>query len=419
MKKVFIFFLILSFLLLNHFCFGQKNYIEGQVITLEGDTISGFINYQEWDKNPDKIEFKDSPDGSVKILTPANIKEFAVDHERYQGAIVEVDDSPYKVAELDYDPSLRLRKDTVFLQVLYLGSKNLFYYHDWKGKKHFFINYAPEYELLVYKQYMKTIDHHSNIMDNKKYAGQLVLYLNECDDIRKSIASGKYNLKSLSGIFDEYYRCTNEDYEYKKEKDKVKVKFGVIAGASYSSLIFKSEFFDYLVKTDFRGSVNPSVGISLNIVFSRNRGKWSINNELIFSTYKFKETYSDIESEERYTIENMEIGYSYLKLNNMVRYKLLIADWIPYLNVGISNGYAINETNYKLREYRAYSTLETSEGKALDQTRKYEQGLIFGLGGKYKHFSIEFRFELANGMSDYEALNSSLRRFYSFLGYTF
>jgi hypothetical protein len=170
---------------------------------------------------------------------------------------------------------------------------------------------------------------------------------------------------------------------------------------------------EYSLSTDFSG------GLFLNLVFPRNNRKWSLNNELLFTTYKVNGRYEEIENENYYTITSTELGYSYLKLNNLVRYKYPLGKVFLFLNAGISNGFVVSETNYKKVESMFYGTEEISEGLALEDTRKYEQSFIAGLGAGYKNFSIDFRYEKGNGMSKYRALNSRTNRYYCLIGFRF
>jgi hypothetical protein len=89
------------------------------------------------------------------------------------------------------------------------------------------------------------------------------------------------------------------------------------------------------------------------------------------------------------------------------------------LNAGISNGYAINEINYNKSETNFWGTVRVDSGKAINETRKWERGLLFGLGTKYKKFSFEIRFENGDGMSKYVTLHSIVNRYYFLLGYKF
>lgn len=404
----------------------QSNYLDGSIIDLEGDTIKGLINYLNWDKNPDFIEFMKIGDSHARILTPLLIKEFHVADEIYESATIEVDESSYKIEDLDYDPKLKLKERTVFLQVIFRGSKSLCYYKDDDSKEHFFIGAGLGYELLVYKTYLKKVDNYTNVIENKKYAGQLVLYLDNCPALKNEIARCEYDKKNLSALFDKYYECIEEKESHKKQKDKVKVNAGVFVGMSYATIscgandLYASNYTKFL-RAEYDWSLNLSGGISIDFILPRNLGRWSINNEFIYTSYNITgkyEYYFYNENEYKYNI--IELGYSYIKMNNMVRFRIPIEAQFLYINLGISNGFAFSETNYEQTVTKWSSEiLEIEEGLALANTRKYEQGLLFGLGGKYKNFSIEFRFELSNGMSDYEALSTSVRRFYSFLGYTF
>lgn len=125
------------------------------------------------------------------------------------------------------------------------------------------------------------------------------------------------------------------------------------------------------------------------------------------------------ENADKYTIVYTTFGYAYLKMNNMLRFKYPIGKFFLYLNSGISNGYAIIETNYTKQEQKLFSQVRVEEGKALAETRRYELGFIFGLGAKFKKFSFETRYESVNGMSTYLLLKSVANRLYFLLGYRF
>ncbi len=48
--------LFLFMFLQASFC--QENYQPGYIVGLKGDTLHGFINYRNWERNPDKISFR-------------------------------------------------------------------------------------------------------------------------------------------------------------------------------------------------------------------------------------------------------------------------------------------------------------------------------------------------------------------------
>ena len=149
----------------------------------------------------------------------------------------------------------------------------------------------------------------------------------------------------------------------------------------------------------------------------RNNGKWSIANELNFTSYRVNGYYNDYKSINEYKVSNTSIGFSYIKMINVLRYKYPIDKIFVFLNAGISNALAINKTNYLHQESKFFSQVRIIEDKAIKDVRKYEQGYTFGLGTKFKKYSFEFRLEKSNGMSSYVNLGSSTTKYYFLFGY--
>ena len=419
-KNIGKFILVILGILTFYSAYSQKNILSGFVVTLDKDTLHGFIDYRNWEKNPEKIYFRDKIDGEKIIYKPLEISSFSVLDEIYVSAIVQREVSPIKTNDLQAGQEVKLVIDTAFLQTVIRGPKSLYYYKDRDGKNQFYIGVDTTYDLLIYKRFLKKQDGVDIIGENNKYIGQLNLYFSDCPSIYSKINATKYNKKSIENLFLFYYNnCTQSEIEFKNAGKKTKVEIGLIAGVSLTSLKFHSDNFDYLVKVDYPQSVNFTGGIYFDVILPRNQGKWSINNELIFCSYNVEGTYKDIENENDYTIYYTNMGYSYIKMNNMVRYKYAINQWFIYLNVGISNGFALLEKNNLIKESKFYTMDRLENGKALEDSRRYEQGLILGLGTKFKRLSLEYRYEIANGMSSYNGLSSPTRRNFFLLGYKF
>ena len=399
--------------------FAQENFLPGYIIPLHGDTLHGLIDYRNWDKNPDKIAFKEKPGDAKSIYSPLKVKAFGVLDETYESAVVETETSPTETKELGYDKELVIKLDTAFLQAVVKGEKSLYYYKNRRGKEQFYIREDSSFKLLVYKKYLEDVEGQSVIAENNTYIGQLTIYLLNCSTIQIKLKGTVYRKNSLEDLFLSYYKCTQTNLAFHKKTEKTALEFGVLAGVSLTSLKFASDGYEYLVYANYNTSVNFSGGMFFDVILSRNRGKWSINNELIFTTYKVDGQYELYTSEDKYSIAYTTLGYSYLKLNNMVRFKYPVGKFFIYVNGGISNGYAILETNYAKTESKLFTQVRVEEMKALNDTRRYELGFIVGLGVKYKKFSLETRFENGNGMSVYQTLKSSTYRYYGLLGYRF
>ena len=158
----------------------------------------------------------------------------------------------------------------------------------------------------------------------------------------------------------------------------------------------------------------------MDYVLARNQSKWSIYNELLFSTYTVSSHNEHHQSSEVYTIYDSKIGASYLTVNNMLRFTYPVSkEFFVFINSGFSNGYAIGETNSLTKETKFYAEPEFTNERAINDTRKWEFGILAGLGAKYKKISFETRYERGNGMSPYTLLVSKTDRLFFLFGYRF
>lgn len=409
--------LVLIGILISQIIFGQKNYLSGYIINLKEDTIKGFIDYRNWEKNPHTISFRKEAGGEKVIYSPLDITMFGVKDEIYVGAVVKAETSPIKINSLKPSSKLRTKLDTTFLQVLVRGQKSLYLNRNY-GKEHFYIKQGSNYKLLKYKRYLIQ----NQVRENNSYIGQLRIYLSDCPNIQSKLRNTKYNKNDLMDLFHSYYNNSSFKMDYEKEIEKLSLEFGVLAGVSISHLQFNSLLDDwyYLTDIDYPESTNLSAGLNLNIVLPRNQRKWSIYNEIIYTRFKTEGRFEEFKNENSYKMIITKFGFAYLKMNNMLRYSYPIGGKLSiYFNAGMSNGFKIAEENYKLRVKKLFSQERISESKAISATKYYEQGFIFGLGIEYGKFSLETRYEGGDGMSNIVPLGSSTNRYYCLIGYRF
>jgi len=154
--------LLTALFLVPLFSFAQSNYKPGYVVTLKGDTLKGFINYREWQSNPEYIDFKSSiADNMTKKFTAADIGYFEINglesYLRYAGPI------SMDATDKDHLSSIRdtsYRPATVFFKVLQKGSNLALYSYNDDLKMRFYIGEAPNFSIkeLGYKIYYNNSD---------------------------------------------------------------------------------------------------------------------------------------------------------------------------------------------------------------------------------------------------------------------
>ncbi len=426
-------FRLLAIVILILPCFvavnSQKNFKPGFVISLSGDTLKGTINYNYWKINPEKIEFRQNEKDQVRIFLPLDIKKFGVYGELYVGAIVQSE----VVSANSYDntPTLKTVADTIFLQTIIKGSKSLYCYKNSDKKEQFYIVQDSKYQLLIYKKFYVKKAGNTELVENCVFRGQLLAYFKDSPAVQPELQNLQYTKDGLGELLELYYNSSGSVCEFRnfgsgseslnsRKSEKIGFDFGALGGMSLTKVYFTGSAMDYLVGSDINPSFNFAGGLFLDIIFRGKNNKWSLYNELIYSAYEIKNSYRNLPNLTNYTIFHSNIGYSYIRRTNMLRYKYPIGNCFIFCNAGLTGGYVINEINL-LKEEKVTSGVKTysPERAALNETRAYEGGYAFGLGAKYKNFSLETRFEKGNGMQNTSTIKSSTSKYYFLLGYKF
>ena len=401
----------------------QNDLHEGEITLFNGKSIQGFVGYKLWERNPVKINFRENPDSKSITYGIKDLARFSVRNDSYVRAIVNEEIS----LTTTYDEKLNLVTDTVFLQTLISGPKSLFYLKNRDGKELFYILQGTTYELLVFKTFYQDIDRSDNqngnlinqstgtakvVTANKKFIGQLSVYLNDCPSIQSQLTKTIYGKESLTNLFEFYYKSTNQQVHFQKKSEKTKGIFGLLAGPSVSKINFyDSSFHQDLVNLNFPSSTNITGGLFLELCFPGKKRDWSFESELMYTSYHVKQSYD--KSNFNYTYA---FGFTYLKLNNLIRYNFSTEKFRSYLNVGFSNGVAIS----KINNYDSYTSLNVyPTEKGLEKTRGYEQGILAGCGFIYKKIGMEIRIEKGDGITPPSFLQSNSSREYLLFRYVF
>ena len=410
MKNLLLFILAL---LLNQNLFAQKHYLEGFIVQNSGDSIRGFIDYGNWNDNPDYINFRSTQDAETIKYLPHEISAFGVANELFESSFIYHEISPRSTAILKFNPDLVLDQKQVFLRILFKGEKTLASYKTHSGIDNYYIHYGDKYELLIFKKYFQIIDGNKVIKTNKKYIGQLSLYLNDCSEISSKIASVLYSEASMIKLFHSYYKNCNQGSQIHIAKIENDIfNWSVLVGATHQTL----SFYNYIVRNDtyeMSPYVSFVVGGAVDITFKRSFKHWSLNNELLLSYIKTEGESPLVD----YYIYNYELDFTYLSMNNMFRYQYEFGQFQVFANFGITNGYAISFSSVEKR----YNTFN-GQTKILEMgmNRRMEFGRLFGIGARFQNrYQLEVRYQSSNGMSPYVDAPSNIKRWFVLFSYRF
>ncbi|MGV3600286.1 MAG: outer membrane beta-barrel protein [Dyadobacter fermentans] len=411
---------LILFTLSFHCSKAQKSFEPGYLLTSPGDTVKGYIDYKSWPRNPETINFRTAPDQKTETYGLSDIEGFGVHGENYVKADVEINISPTEIDKLSTSPTPQIVKTVAFLMVVRRGPKSLFYLKDRDGKVQFYVsNKAERQQLLLNHRYLGGP---GNVVNVSHYREQLKTFFSDCPGLVSDQRLLPYTQSSLSKVFDRYYeKCSVQPAAaVQSKRGSSAVQVGLVAGASGAQLSFEGPYDSEIVDSKFPVSYRPTGGVFLNLLFPRLKQRFSLYNELAFTSFKSSVVKQTTYSDNSYVKVTNTLGFGYIKLTNMIRYQFPVGNVNLFLNAGVTNGRALSIVNERKAEDR-FQTSEpvVSKRSVIAGARKYEFGLIFGIGVNYKQFGLELRHESSDGMSVYSTLKSDVKRNYLLLSYRF
>jgi len=426
MKKIILVMLVL--LSQTHMGKAQEHFIPGSILTLSNDTMRGLIDYRDWELNPSRINFKNSS-GEITTYTPDGILAFRVSNDVvFLSKHLAMDVSNYRVQDLGGNNPVQIVSDTaVFVRLIVRGQLNLYYLKDAKDKDHFWFqnNKDSIYEMRITRKIVSTqgMAHQTGLAVATLKIYQIILpgIVAGCPSVSEKAKTVDFSMPAFTKIATRYNECINGDKgTFVAKQKKIKVTYGLIAGASLLSLKFFGANDVVLTHVTFPKTWTYTGGAALKIILPYLQGSWIIYNDLVYRPYHVSTTYDTIyllypSKPAHYTFD---ISMGYLKLNTMLRYQF--PKWVvkPFINVGMSNSFALVNKN----SYTMSINLQTpiyKEGPAIESVKSYEAGFICGIGACFKGLGLEFRYEWANGMSAYAGFTGSENSFTFLLSYTF
>ena len=409
------------------FCFAllpltaQNNWSSATLVKTEGDTLRGLIDFQNWRKNPSRIQFRSTSQATQESFGPLDLQSFWVPEEsvHFQSAVVEVDFSPFATQQLTVDQQADFRLDTVFLRSVFLGAVNLYFLRDRDTKEHFFLQRpGGAIEELQYLRYLEEVGGKKVVKTKDIYKTQLLEYLGDCPAARNLIAGVRYREQDLLEILLAYQNCqAGAEPEFVGKTDLGRFIFGVAAAGILSKYDFVASSAPTLDEVEFEYCPNFGIAASMEYILPRNRGKWSFYSELMWKTKHVLLTEENVNA--IIAKREWELDLSYLCLNAQFRYNYPTGRIRPFVGLGFSYGYATKANSRYYEERNIIGIPDVSESKLISPIRKYELGALLTLGARHGRFALDARYEIGNGLSPSIDLRSTSNSIFLVLSYQF
>jgi phage pi2 protein 07 len=400
----------------------QERFQTGYIVDLKGDTVIGEIDNRQWERNPVEIKFRKNPTDLVIVFNQFQIKAFGVAGNNYISALVKVENTSRNVQNLSFSAEPEITTEAAFLKVIVQGPKSLYFYQNRMDIPNFYIYYESEYQLLMYKKYLKKTMNDHELIENKSYLGLLTLYLSDCKNINGKINKTSYNLESLKSLFDAYYYRVSTGSMPEETRVIEKQDYGVRFGVTQTNINIRSDrkYDELLASSRFNPSLNLTAGLFYTIYFPEKFHHWSIKSDLMFDSFKFHfdTLYNYVDAEDYDTYE-ISLESSQIRVLNMISYTVDIAEVQLSAAIGITTSISVSFVDRQVYGHMGYYGFRSYDHPVFYEDHQIERSGVVGFGASYKRFNLEARFESGKFTPPPSERVKELSRFHFLLGYKF
>jgi hypothetical protein len=213
--------------------FAQIQFRQGYVITINGDTLFGEIDYQDNDVLARQCRFRESPQSQSQIFSPFDI-------------------AGYRFTDGKYFISKNIDNTQYFVEYLLNGVINLYTLHDETKATHFYIEKEGigfkevPYEDKVLSEYQGTIFHGNTESFKRDYAysttkhiGILQYFMQDAGKLNNRIAAIKEpTRRNMLKLAESYHNIVCDSVSciiYEKKLPRVRFNPQLVFGATYYS----------------------------------------------------------------------------------------------------------------------------------------------------------------------------------------
>jgi hypothetical protein len=346
------------FLFLPLFSLAQSNYKPGYVVRLNGDTVHGFINYREWDKNPKNISFKNTLGNSAaENFTPQNINEFAVNgYEYFKRFVVKISQDQVEMSNVKQGADTSYITAAVFLRVLTPGKNvSLFGYTD-EIKTRYYILAGTETQPqeLVYRVYYSLENSTLQKIDNRyrvqlEYLAQKYNVSN--NELETQISNAEYQEADLAKIT----RVINgETAKQFTPKSRLGTRWYAGFGVTDNNLSFVG-----VIKYPNNSSTYPKVSAGFDLFLNKSTQRLFLRAELSLTENDHSFSYGPDASSYSSSLDN--VIQRNISLSPQVVYNIYNADNFKlFINIGVQLNLSFYN-NYHFTEKVSNITTVTNE----------------------------------------------------------
>lgn len=373
--------------------YGQIKFEKGYFIDNQGVKTECFIRNKEWNSNPTTFKYSATIDSDIKTKTIQGVQEFGIlGKSKYKRFEVSIDRSKDRINDLSSDKEPQFSKEIIFLKVLVEGDAVLYRYIEGSFIRFFYSVKDSQVTQLIHKRYLSE---EGTVGENNYFRRQLWSDLRCKNAEMKEVLNLNYYDKSLTKYFIKYNTCLNPDFKIveKKRKPKEIFNINIRPGLNQSKLtLVDNPISPFSRDIDFESNQSFRMGLEIEYILPFNKGKWSVFMEPTYQSYKSDEREVDfLPQSVRLRTVVASADYKSVELPIGLRHSIFIND---QSKVFLSGSFVFDfplDSNVDLiadipREVNG------TNFDLIDDEITSSSSLAFGIGYKYKKYSVELRY---------------------------
>lgn len=341
----------------------QADFRPGFIITLQRDTMEGFVAFQGNKRNSIRCKFKTSLTEKATIYEPSELVAYGFSEGRYYIADSIIDS--------------KNSSGIVFYETLIAGKATLLRYNS-----RLFIKKEESLPLELKKiDELIVVDGKRGIVTKKDYVGLLNASFRECSNI-VLLVQQTANLgllpKKIVPLFEEYNQCVQSEYQiFNVKQPWLRAVVSLAGGLSVSDLQFSAEeTFDarFINNSRFNTTLQPTFGVQLNVSSPKLDEKFSLSVEAWYVRHQF-EGYSEYTYFGATNRHNLYVDVTSLKFPMLLTYHYPVGLTTAYARLGLIPNYQLEVKSRNIHEQQYENVVKTN----LIQKEQYDQ-LSAGIG---------------------------------------
>ena len=259
------------------------------MVTLQGDTIKGYIDYKEWNSSPSEITFKPSAaTDNTKQYGVNDIRYFEIlNNEAYQRFEVNISLDPVGLEHIRFRDTSN-QNNTVFLKVIYSGTRLSLYSYTDKIKERFFILEAGHKQPveLSYREYLTADSRSKTEEDNyRDQLRTLMFNLSVSNNVAYKIQKARYAENDLKKIVYVLNGVSDQEVKRMESEKATRTRFFVGVGLQRNQVSIEGNHFltNYATNTS---SVVPIITAGIDLFVNPNVRKLFLELNYLISLVK-------------------------------------------------------------------------------------------------------------------------------------